>query len=170
MPSPQIPENPMTASFTVGANFAETHTSPKFNLGDRAYGADSTEWVYVQADGAITKYDCVGVDENFQASPATSAIGNAAWAPAFAQVAFADNEYGWVATRGSNIYVRAKSAVPDTQLYVGTASGGTGTAGVVVSTTATSLVKLNGVVLITTASAGTAEAIEIMATNPFFTA
>jgi hypothetical protein len=160
----------MTASFTVGANFAITHTEAKFALGERAYGADGTEWIYVQADGAIAQYACVGIDENFQASKATSAIGNGAWAPGFPQVAFADNAYGWAATRGSNIYVLAKSASPDTQLWVGTASGGAGTAGVVVSTSATSLVRLNGVVLVTTASAGTAEAIEILATNPFFTA
>jgi hypothetical protein len=151
----------------VGANYASTSTTCDFKLGGRSIGADGTEWIYVQADGAITKYDCVGVDENFQATAVTSTIGGAAWLPGFAQVAFADNEYGWVATRGSNIYVRAKSAVPDSQLYVGTS--GTA-AGVVVSTSATGRVALNGVVLVTTASAGTAEAIEILATHPFFTA
>jgi hypothetical protein len=157
----------MTRSYTVGANFARTSTAAEFALGDRAYGADHTEWVYVQADGAIIQYDCVGVDENFQATSVTSAIGGAAWLPAFAQVAFADNEFGWVATKGSNIYVLAKSATPDAQLYVGT----TGlSAGVVCSTSATGRVALNGVVLVTTASAGTSEAIEILATNPFFTA
>jgi hypothetical protein len=157
----------MTRSYTVGANFAATHSSPQFALGDRAYGSDHTEWVYVQANGAITQYACVGVDENFQASNVTSAIGDAGWLPGFAQVAFTDDYYGWVATKGSNIYVLAISALPDAQLYVG-ASGIS--AGVVCSTSDTSRILLNGVVLVTTASAGTSEAIEILATNPFFDA
>lgn len=144
---------------TAGAN-------AKFTLGTKITGTDGTEWVYVQATGAITQYDCVAIDENFQASTVTSALGGTGQTPGFAQVAFADNDFGWVALSGTNISVRANiSCAADALLYVGC----TGiSAGVVDDASVTGRVTLQGVVLVT--AGGTAVgAKEIIAVSPQFT-
>lgn len=137
----------------------------KFTLGQRVTGSDNTEWVYVQASGAITQYDVVAIDENFQAATATSALAGAGHLAGFAQVAFADNDFGWVALRGSNISVRANiSCAADAMLYVGC----TGiSAGVVDDASVTGRVTLQGVVLVTAGGAAVA-AREVIATNPIF--
>ena len=83
--------------------FTTTEEHRTANLGDTAKGTDATEWMYVQANGAITQYDFVGIDENFQAASLTTAMVGDGWYIGVAQVAFSDNDYGWVATRGSNI-------------------------------------------------------------------
>jgi hypothetical protein len=157
----------MTAIYSpIGADVANVHTTAQFKLGTRGYGDDGSEWVYVQASGAITQYDAVGIDEDFQADQVDSTVGGAAWLPGFAQVAFADNDYGWVATRGSNLYVRAKNVSADSQLAVGS----TGVSAGVLSVSATGSVRLNGVVVITTAGSTAAHNVEIIATAPHFTA
>jgi hypothetical protein len=150
----------------VGADPAITKTEAKFKVGQCGKGADGTEWVYVQASGAITAYDVVAIDEDYTARAVTSALAGAGHAPGFTQVAFADNEYGWVAKRGSNILVRAASScAADALLYVGT----TGlSAGVVDDASATGRVTLQGVVLVTANASSTTTALEIIATNPIF--
>lgn len=156
----------MTESYSpVGADFGSTSTTAMFKLGARARGADNTEWVYVQADGAIRQYDVVGVDEDYQASSVTAAIGAAGWLPGFAQVAFADNEYGWVATRGSNIYAKGINVSADAQVVVG--SSGV-SAGVLSVSGGTGSTPLMGVVLVTAAGSTASHNCEIIATNPFF--
>lgn len=159
-------------SGTLGVDFTKkisgTTTdgvNAEFKLGTCVKGSDGTEWIYVQASGAITQYSCLAIDENFQAAAVTSALAGAGHKPGFAQVAFSDNDIGWVAIRGSNISVRAASAcAADALLYVGT----TGlSAGVVDDASASGRVTLQGVVLVTAAVTGT-QAEEIIATNPIF--
>src|SRR4030067_211074 len=96
----------------AGVDITATPTSPQFALGQTAKGADKTEWVYVQASGAITAYDCVAIDEDFTARAVTSALAGAGHRAGFAQVAFADNNYRWGATKGTNILVCAASSCP----------------------------------------------------------
>jgi len=131
-------------------------------LGTRMLGNDGTEWVFVQANGAITQYDCVLIDEDYQAQPITSTLATEADTSSgdllgFAQVAFADNDFGWVAVKGSNIRCRlSASCVAHTMLYT-TASAGVlddGSAGVLI----------NGLVSATTITAATNA--EIIASNP----
>lgn len=132
-----------------------------FALGMKARGADGTEWVFVQAGAAITQYDTVIVDENYQAQAitttlATEASGDSGCLIAFAQLGFSDNQMGWVATKGSNISARGAAATTaDVLLYT------TATAGVLSSTSAGVL--LNGVTFVAAASASSAE---IIASNP----
>ena len=126
-------------------------------LGQRVSGSDNTEWVFVQANGAITQYDTVGIDEDFQAAALTKAMADDGWMIGFAQVAFADNDYGWVATKGTNIRARGAAAcAADVPLYT------TSTAGVLDDTSA-SQTKIDGVVFIATTSATNGE---IIATFP----
>jgi hypothetical protein len=150
----------------IGPSVSTTTTDQNIQLGTRSIGTDGTVWVYVQASGAITQYDCVAIDENYQAATVTSALAGAGHTPGFAQVAFADNEYGWVALEGSNISVRANiSCAADALLYVGCTAI---SAGVVDDASVTGRVTLQGVVLVT-AGGTTVQAREVIAVSPQFT-
>lgn len=127
-----------------------------FSLGHRVAGTDNSEWVYVQAGGAITQYDAVAIDENYQAVALTSALALAGHMIGFAQVAFSDNDLGWVALEGSNITARiAGSCAADVQLYT------SATAGVLDDTSAGVLIR--GVVAVTTNSTTAASTSEVIA-------
>lgn len=152
------------ASTTAGTT--TDGVNAKFALGTSILGSDGSRWVYVQAGAAITQYFTVAIDENFQAVHITSTLAKAGHGVGFAQVAFADNDFGWVCTHsGGNISVRVAAAcAPDVQLYT------TATAGVLDDTATTTACLLRGVVIVLiglTASASTREAI---ATYPSATA
>jgi len=88
----------------IGAAFAVATTSPTFKLGTMAWDDGGKAYVYVQADGAITGdgYVC-SITNAFQAKmtdtdvAATILQGNKV---GVAEVAFADNEYGWLQVYG----------------------------------------------------------------------
>lgn len=88
----------------IGADFDVPSTDAKFALGDCTKGEDGSEWVYVQADGAITGAGFVVLlDEDYQAdmidtTNSASALGQKV---GVAAAAFADNEYGWVQIAGT---------------------------------------------------------------------
>jgi hypothetical protein len=127
----------------TGARLRETSTDKKFDLGTSTYDDLGSRWEYVQASGAITIYDYVKIDDDFQAASATTTT-NPSTEPArvgCAQVAFADNEYGWVVRSGQHTGRFAASCVQDVKIYT------TATAGVV-DDAATTLI--NGLKLITT--------------------
>lgn len=147
----------------AGANPASTTTTKEHALGTVAQGSDGTEWVYCVSSGAITQYQAVGINEDFDAFAMTSTLAAQSDKLGFAQTAFAAGEYGWVATRGTNIKVRTKSsAAADAQLWT------TASAGVLDDATAAGALKVDGMVLV--AAAGTAATgaagIEIKASWP----
>lgn len=151
----------------VGANLGSTSTEQLFALGTRVIGDNGTEWLYVKAGSAVTQYDVVAINSSYSAVPVTSTLAGQGITPGFAQIAFAANDYGWVALKGaSGLRVRTgASTVKDSLLYVGTTGLSAGQVG---STSATGRVALNGVVTVATAaSAGVKPA--IIATSPFFT-
>lgn len=145
---------------TIGVALGTTHGDPQFTLGEHVRGNDGTEWVYVQANGAITQYDCVAIDENFQAAPMTKALADAGHQVGFAQVAFANDAYGWVAIRGADLGCRLKDAcAADVALYT-TASPG------MLDDTAASQTLINGAVAVAISSAS-GQAVEIIARWPW---
>jgi hypothetical protein len=155
----------------IGVNLAETTTGTttngvdaKFTLGQRVTATDGSEWLYVQAGEAITQYMWVSIDENFQAVKGTKTLADAGHGVGFAQVAFADNEFGWVAVNApGNITVRvAASCAADVQLYT------TSTAGVLDDTSASQTL-IRGVVLVAAATT-TASNREAIAVYPSATA
>lgn len=150
----------------IGVRLDTLHTSPEFAVGTMVDTTDGGRAIYVQASGAITRYNVVAIDEDYTARSVTSALAGAGHRPGFAQVALADNDYGWVYLSGSNIKVRAASScAADALLYVGT----TGlSAGVVDDASATGRVTLQGVVLVTANASSTTTALECIATNPIF--
>jgi hypothetical protein len=144
----------------LGVNLTDTPTTNAtgHTLGQCVTATDGSSWTYVQASGAITQYDAVGIDENFQAAALTKAIADDGHGIGFAQVAFADNDYGWVARQGSNISARvATSCAADVALYTSATAG-------VLDDTSTSQTKIDGVVAVTAVTA--AAATEIIATYP----
>lgn len=146
-------------SAVLGVDLTDTpSTNDKgHTLGQRVGGTDNSEWLFVQAGSAITQYDTVGIDENFLAYPITKAMADDGWQVGFAQVAFAEDDYGWVATKGTNIRARGAAAcAADVPLYT------TSTAGVLDDTSA-SQTKIDGVVFVATTSATNGE---IIATFP----
>ena len=143
-----------TTDGCIGDMIGTTETTIRHKLGEVRHGVDGTEWVYVQANGAITQYDCVGIDESWQAGAITTAMVNDGWKVGVAQVAFADNEYGWVARRGagSNLKVRAAaSCAADVQLFT------TATAGVLDDVSGT-LNLIRGIVITTGNTSAAAQA------------
>ncbi len=146
---------------TVGVDLTTTPTTAEFTLGQQHTGTDSTVWVYVQASGAITQYDTVAIDENFQAAALTDTLAGSGHSIGFAQVAFTDNDYGWVATEGTNIQCRvAASCVQDTKLYSFTI------AGVLDDASSAGAVGIHGVVAVASVSTATTNT-EIIARAPY---
>jgi hypothetical protein len=154
----------------VGANLTNKTTGTttdgagaEFALGTVAKGTDRTEWTYVQAGAAISIYDWVAIDENFQAVKGTKALADAGHGVGFAQQAFADNDMGWVCTSGANITVNTlASCAADVQLYT------SGTAGAL-DDTAASQTLIRGVVQVAAATAS-AKPRECLAVYPSATA
>lgn len=136
----------------------------EFALGTRVTATDGSHWVYVQAGAAITIASWVAIDENHQAVMGTKALADAGHQVGFAQVAFADNDMGWVCVHGpGNINVRAlASCAADVQLYT------SGTAGALDDTSASQTL-IRGVVLVAAAT-NTASTRECIAVYPSATA
>lgn len=91
------------AGIDLSATTAGTTTdgaSAVYKLGTVVQASDGSEWVYVQANGAVTIYDTVWVNSAFQAASITPALAITPGRPGFAQNAFTDNDFGWVMLRG----------------------------------------------------------------------
>jgi hypothetical protein len=141
----------------LGVRFDLTHTEPQFTVGTRARSPDA-EYAYVHASGAITAGDAVAIDEDWEAAALTKSLADVDHTIGFAQIAFADNDYGWVALNGRSINCRLASAcAADVSLFT------TGTAGVL-DDISTSQTKIGGVRSVTTITNGAAS--EIIANYP----
>ena len=86
---------------SIGANFDATHEDPRFELGTIMWGQGGKAYVYCQANGAITGDGyVVTMDEAFQAALLTTSNDALGDKVGVVDVAFADNEYGWVQIYG----------------------------------------------------------------------
>lgn len=96
----------------IGADFTTTKTTAQFDVGTHMKGNDGAEWVYVQANGAITAAGYVAaITEAFQAAMATNTVAGYGNIIGVAGVAFADNDYGWLQIKGpASIRVAASCA------------------------------------------------------------
>jgi hypothetical protein len=136
----------------------------QFAVGQRVTATDGSNWLYVHAAEAVAQYDCVAIDENFEVRKITKALADAGHGVGFAQVALADNDFGWVAVNSpGNITVNVlASCAADVQLYT------SGTAGKLDDTSASQNL-IRGVVLVTAAT-NTASSREAIAVYPSATA
>lgn len=146
----------------LGVNISDTPTTNTdgLALGTRVDHTDGQTYTKVQASAAIVQYDWVGIDENFAAAPLTDAMAQDGWEIGVAQVAFASGDYGWIATKGSNLtgFVKASCAA-DVSLYTSATAGKLDDA-------STGQTKIEGVVLVTANSSNTARAKEVLLTFP----
>lgn len=115
----------------LGVNLTDTPATNDSGhaLGTVTTGSDGTRWMYVHANGAISAYATVLIDQSFEAvaittTLATSGAANSGNRVGIAQVAFADNDYGWVAIAGTNIKITTStSALANVALYTTTSAG-----------------------------------------------
>ena len=108
----------------VGAAFTTTTTSATFKLGTTMKGDSGAEWVYVQADGAVTGAGyVVTIDESFQAAMITTTNGLKGDLVGVAGVAFADNEYGWVQRAGPCVIRVAASCAANVEITTTATAG-----------------------------------------------
>ena len=154
------------SSGAIGVNLTEVvagtgssnNQGNEFALGTNQDAADGGEYIYVHASAAVAQYDAVGIDEDFEAAPVTKAMADDGWFVGFAQVAIADNSFGWVATKGSNIKCNLLiSCAADAVLYTSATAGSLDDA-------SSSQTKIDGVVSVATITAATNA--EIIATHP----
>lgn len=160
-----ITNGPAGANLTkLTAGTTTDGAGAEYALGTTAEGTDGSRWCYVQAGAAITQYSWVAIDENFQAVMGTKALADVGHQVGFAQIAFADNDMGWVCVHGpGNITVRAlASCAADVQLYTSATAGA-------LDDTSASQTLIRGVVLVTAAT-NTASSRECIAVYPSATA
>lgn len=142
------------------AQLGSTHTDAKHRIGQLGQGDNGTEWIYVQATSAVTQYMTVAIDEDHKIRPITKTLADLNPRIGFAQVAFAAAEYGWVATKGTNIFALVKANCNDeVDLYTSASAG-------VLDDTSTSQTKIVGVVISTSATSSGTQAEELIANFP----
>lgn len=113
----------------AGANLNATTTDRRFELGTVASGTQDTEWVYVEANGAISAGDICEINASGTATRATTAGPRTSVTElGAAQNAFATGEFGWIARRGYNLTVAISATtqprlVGTAELYIATTSG-----------------------------------------------
>lgn len=114
-----IPTNPI-----AGANLNVTTAAAQFAVGTKCSGSQDTEWVYVEANGAISAGDIVEITASGTATRATTAGPRTGVTElAAAQNAFATGEFGWVARRGYGLTIAVSSTTQPGVLYIATTSG-----------------------------------------------
>lgn len=164
---------PFVTDGKIGINLAQTTAGnttfgalAQFRLGERVTASDGSVWLYVQAGAAISQYMAVGIDENYEATALSKTAADAGHQVGFAQVAFADNDFGWVAVHmPGNGSVRVASAcAADVQLYT------TSTAGVLDDTSASQTLIRGVVVTVVASTTSAAQSRECIATYPSATA
>lgn len=135
--------NDAVIGVNLSATLAGTGTSSdegnEFEVGKCVTAQDGQKYMYVHASGAIAQYDVVGISETFEAAPLTKAMADDGWMIGAAQVALADNDFGWVAVQGVVEVNVLASCAPDVALYT------TGTAGKL-DDNSTSQTKIDGIV------------------------
>jgi hypothetical protein len=106
-------------SHLLGLNVDDTPTTnvSGFALGTRCEDHRGYEYNYVHANGAIEQYDFVVFDEAYEAYALTAALAIDHPSGGAAQVAFADNDYGWLLVRGVGSVNALTLCAAEVQLY-----------------------------------------------------
>jgi hypothetical protein len=114
----------ITTNGLAGVRLNATETVAQFALMQEVAAQDATTFIYVQANGAISIGDVVTIDTTGQATRATIATGMLGHRLGFSQVAFADDEYGWIPVKGNPLSVNVSAtSTLNVALYIGTTSG-----------------------------------------------
>ena len=125
--------------YIQGLNPTTTYTDAAFALGQRGVDVNGNEYVFLRADGAVSKgAACFIKNKGTEADEVTTANG-AAKVICIAPVAVADNAYAWFCIHG-NVEVETAVVAQGAGLYT------TGTAGRLDDSSASSALKLSGCV------------------------
>jgi hypothetical protein len=116
---------------SAGIDLDATSTTKEFALGAIVTGTDSSgsyaaEYKYVKASAAIAQYAVVKIDDDGTAAELdTTTSGVEPTAVGVAQVAFAQDEYGWVVVSGNGTVqaISGGSAAADVAIYTTTTAG-----------------------------------------------
>jgi hypothetical protein len=112
----------MAKGFPIGADTTAETSDQRHELLTKA-GNVTNEYLYVKAGEAITQYSAVGVNSAGSAVMLTKARADAGDTIGFAQIAFTNAYYGWVALNGP-VTVRLKNAcLPAVPLYTSATVG-----------------------------------------------
>jgi hypothetical protein len=148
----------------IGADLTAVSATAEFGLGDTAVAESGQKYMYVLSSGALAQYAAVCIDENFTGRAATTTLAAQANSFGMAQIAFATDQYGWVAVNGHGLQVNCKDAVgPNDALYT---SASVGVLTAVASTGSPLLV--SGLRSVASATSG-GGATSVVATYPHFT-
>jgi len=130
-----------------------------FGLGSRVQGTNDTEWIYVNAAVALTTGQCVYLNTTYTANLVNTTQAINGWELAFAQGAFAASDYGWVAKRGSPIFVLVSSVSTIGGALFTCDTSGTLTGSAVSGTTA-------GIAVVTASATGISVVMQSLVTWP----
>lgn len=109
---------PYAVDGLLGVQLDVTSTDQKYVLGTKCKGSDGAVYEYIQANGSIVQYGAVKIDYDFQSEELTTTVSGAEpTRVGFAQVAFADNEYGFVVIEGPCTILVLSSCAADVKLY-----------------------------------------------------
>lgn len=147
----------------IGISLATTSTDSRAKLGERHTADNGQVYVYVKASAAINQYDCVAIDNSFNATGMTKTLADLGRQPGVAQVAFASAEYGWVAIHGQGLTVTVLGSCDK-----GVALFTTATTGVLDDATG-SQTRLWGVVLVNSAGTTGTTSVTANLVNPHAT-
>jgi len=147
---------------TVAGTGTNSDEGNDFALGTIVEGTNGTEFMYVHASAAVTQYDVVGIDEDFEAAPLSKDMADDGWTIGLSQVAAADNDFFWVALKGAggtdglqaNVLT---SCAADVALYTSATDGS-------LDDSSTSQTKIDGIVAVT--AVNTAGSTPVIATWP----
>lgn len=113
----------ISVSGVIGVALSNTDTSPQYALGTTVNLDNGGQAFYVQAGGAVAAYDAVSVKNDDTAVSLTTTTSAGTKRVAWAQVAIASGEYGWVQT-GSGVTANlAASCQPNVPLYTTATAG-----------------------------------------------
>jgi hypothetical protein len=108
----------------AGVNVNATTSAPLVAVGTKVFGTQDTEWVYVEANGAISLGEICEISASGTATRATTAGPRTSVTElGVAQNAFATGEYGWLARRGYNLTIAVSATTQPGTLYIATTSG-----------------------------------------------
>jgi hypothetical protein len=126
----------MTQSFfvnssTIGVDLNNMSATALFAVGTHTFGANDSEWVYVQAQTTISALSWVAFNGTFSAGMASAAdVAVNGLSIALANATISASSYGWVAIRGVNLSAlftgTGSLALTSGQLQLASSAGPTG--------------------------------------------
>lgn len=105
-----------------------TTADTRFEIGGHKLGTVHEDhrgyrYMFVHAAGAITQYAVVSIDESYEAAMLTDTLAKTGKPCGVAQVAFAENDYGWVLVRGQGSVLVLAQCAADVGLYSSASAG-----------------------------------------------